>query len=105
MATRYEQIFTRRVSDNVIENVHDRTGYSRNEIIQAHLEIFLAMPGMDEENPRIRYGLWANYIDVMVKGGISREDRLDFFSRAGTHILDFEWDEWRAAMGYERTRK
>ena len=102
MATRYEQIWERRVPDSVLSDIHDRTGYSAREIRQAHLEIFLNMPGIEDEAPRIRYALWTHYVDVMVKGNVSTEDRRDFFADVGTHYENFEWSDWREAMGYPR---
>lgn len=99
---RYRQIWNRTASPGVIREVSGRTGYSREEQEQAHLEIFLAMPGMMEEEARERYRLWGQYVRVMVNGNVSKREREEFFEELYLDERDFDWQLWREIMGYSR---
>lgn len=95
--SRYSDIWHESVEDSLVDRIHDRTGYSEREIIQAHLEVFLEIPGLTETPRGERYELWEDYIDAMVNGGLSRAD---FFAELGIDEGDFNWTAWREAMGY-----
>jgi hypothetical protein len=68
-----------------------------------HLELFMSLPGMiDEELPE-RLEFWRMYAQYMVKGIHRRNDRANpFWSATGLHPGDFDWDEFRTAMGYKK---
>jgi hypothetical protein len=56
---------------------------------------------MDEDRPE-RYRLWGEYLEYMVAGGHSAEERRAFFADYGIDPSEFGWAEWRAAIGYSR---
>lgn len=78
------------------------TGYSQAELRQAHLELFLSLPGMLEEDRTTRYNLYGEYLNVMVNPGHIKEDRDRWFANQGISPRDFDWQTWRDIMGYRR---
>lgn len=99
MATRYEDIWHEQVSDSRTDDIQGRTGYSEREIVQGHLEHFLALPGMVEEPRHVKYDLWEGYCHNMVAGS-TQSERLDWFREVGIDPRDFDWEGWREEMGY-----
>lgn len=81
--------------------ISHNTGYSPSEVLQAHIEVFLSLP-VEHDTREERLQAWADYLDVMVVGGYTREARENFFMDLGIDPRDFDWEAWRAAMGYER---
>jgi hypothetical protein len=94
---RYEDIWEESVSQYIIDHITHDTGYSEREIIQAHLEIYLAIPGIADTPRGEKYELWQDYLDSMVEGAY-KQDR--FFDLVGISKGDFDWHAWREAMGY-----
>lgn len=78
------------------------TGYSQAELRQAHLELFLSLPGMVEEDRDTRYNLFGEYVAVMVAGGKTVDERNAWFAKQGLSPRDFDWQQWREVMGYRR---
>ena len=78
------------------------TGYSQRELVQEHVIVFLAIPGAMDAHGEERYQMFNDYLRVMVRGGYSCEERDAFFNRMGIHPGNFDWDNWRAIMGYRR---
>jgi hypothetical protein len=78
------------------------TGYSQAELRQAHLELFLSLPGMTEEDRDTRYNLFGEYVNIMVAGGHTVDERRAWFSEQGISARDFDWERWREVMGYRR---
>jgi hypothetical protein len=75
-----------------------------------HRETFLSIPGiMTETDPAERLDLWADYVRYMVVGvGDGRRDDVvanPFWGRVGISPRRFDWQDWRAAMGYSRRAK
>lgn len=79
----------------------ERTGYSRGELIQAHLEIFLSLPGMTEEDRGDRLYYWGQYLDATASGGQTMQQWL---RDTGYDPRDFDWQMWRETIGYSRRK-
>jgi hypothetical protein len=97
------------VPRSTITRIQDATGYSRNEIFQAHYELFVSLPGVVEDDRQEQLRLWDIYINSLVVDHGQRRNDLSnpFWSEFGLdpRQADFEWDEWRNAMGYSRRGK
>lgn len=80
------------------------TGYSRNEIFQHHVELFLSIGGIAEEPRDEQLRLWSLYLESLVAGiHGKRNDRSNvFWSEMGLDPRDFDWEDWRDGMGYSR---
>src|SRR5215469_3891713 len=65
---RYDDIWEESVSEYIIDDIKEKTGYSEREIVQGHLEIFQAIPGIMDTPRGERYELWQDYLDSMVEG-------------------------------------
>ena len=100
--SRFERIWDDVITDATEDDIHDRTGYSHREILQGHLEVFFAFPGMTEEERSDQYNFWAAYLISMVQGS-TQARREEFFNQVGLTHSTFNWAQWRAVMGYERT--
>jgi hypothetical protein len=88
---------------NPFEQVWAEEKLSRpNRDYYAHRELFYSLPGVVQESPDEQLELWRTYLNTMtVKGG----DRRHFENTFGVNLKrDFDWDEWRTAMGYRRRR-
>jgi hypothetical protein len=94
---RYDDIWEESVSEYIIDDIRQKTGFSERELVQEHLSIFLAIPGITETPRGERYELWQDYLDSMVEGAFN-QDR--FFNLVGIDRGDFDWHAWREAMGY-----
>jgi hypothetical protein len=77
------------------------TGYSRQELIQGHLEIFMASGGVETEGQE-QHELFRDYLEFMVVGGHSQAERDAFWDELGIDPRDFDWEGWRELMGYSR---
>ena len=77
------------------------TGYSRNELVQGHLEQYITMGG-DEFSGREQHEMFREYLDVMVNGGHTKSEWESFFYEMGIDPRDFDWEGWRELMGYTR---
>jgi hypothetical protein len=97
--SRYESDWDRVVSGSRTDDIESSTGYRKSEIVQAHVEIFLSLPDMENTPGYERYRLWREYLGAMVEGSIPRER---FYDAVGIDERDFDWQEWREAMGYGR---
>jgi hypothetical protein len=75
------------------------TGYSRDELVQGHVELFMNMGGDETSDP---HEMFREYLEFMVVGGHSKEEREDFFYEMGIDPRDIDWDDWRDLMGYGR---
>jgi hypothetical protein len=99
----YDEIWRSVVPSGERRALSRETGYSQRGLVQQHVEVFLAIPGaLDAETSQERYQMWTEYLTVMIKGGYSHEERDAFFNSMGIDPRDFDWDAWRAAMGYRR---
>lgn len=92
----YNGVWNESVDQARIDQIAGRTGYSEQEIFQAHLEIFLQIPGVMDTDRAERAELWEDYLDSMVNNDL---DRADFFSEIGIDRGDFNWRAWRDAIG------
>lgn len=68
------------------------------------LETFLSVPGVVTETTNAeRLELWGIYVEYMVNGRERRNSPDNPFWRAvGIDPRDFDWDEFRTALGYKR---
>lgn len=74
-----------------------RGSYRRNR------DVFDSIPGIADSDHDEQIELWDSYIRNMVNGTRQRNDpRNPFWSDVGIHPRDFDWDEFRQAMGYSR---
>lgn len=99
----YDRIWDALIMTSAEDDIQERTGYSHREIVQAHLEIFLSMPGMTEATREETRNLWGDYIVNMVNG-TNQGRRIEFFGDVGTTDRTFNWAQWRLAMGYGRAQ-
>jgi hypothetical protein len=98
----YDEIWRAVLSPGERRAMSRDTGYSQAELRQAHLELFLSLPGMIEEDRDIRYNLFGEYVNVMIAGGHTKEQRNRWFATQGLSPRDFDWQHWREVMGYRR---
>ena len=99
-STPFRAIWDHDVSRSVTRQVSRETGYSRNEQFQLHQELFASMYLM-ELDPAERNQAWHDYLRAFV----TNEQRHDWFFREwGMDPRDFDWQAWRAAMGYGRRK-
>jgi hypothetical protein len=71
-----------------------------------HRELFESIPGIEDEDPDEQEYLWRSYIENMVKGRHRRNDPSNpWWGIIGLDPRDFDWDDWRTAMGYKSRRK
>jgi len=96
----YRRIWDTEVSRSETREVRHRTGYSRNEQLQLHTELFLST-GMTELDRDEQEQAWQDYLDSFVTG---RSTHADWFNEWGLDPRDFDWQAWRHALGYERRR-
>ena len=89
------------VPDSDTRSLQSDTGYSRSELIQGHLEQYMAMGGT-EFSGREQHEMFRDYLDIMVVGGHSQSERDSFFAEMGLDPRDFDWEGWRELMGYGR---
>lgn len=83
------------------EETRQRAGRS----YQRHRDLFDSIPGIDDEDDDERDYLWRSYIENMVNGRHRRNDPSNpFWSDIGLDPRDFDWDEFRTAMGYKGRR-
>lgn len=101
-ARAYDQIWRGIVPQSDRRAISRSTGYSQQELVQGHLEVFYSIPGITEEDRDTRYQLFGDYLRVMVRGGYSKDERDRFWSDIGIDPRDFDWDGWREVMGYRR---
>lgn len=85
------------------ERIHDATGDSPAEIFTKHLDVFRSFP-LDYDDDQERLQFWRDYLRFMVAGDGRRNDPLaQFWQDSGLDPrYDFDWSEWRGAMGYRR---
>lgn len=97
----YRQIWNQEVSRSHTRRVADRTGYSRQEQFQLHVELFLSMFFADMPRDEQETG-WHDYLDTFVTG---QTRHATFFEEWGLDPRDFDWEAWRSAEGYSRRGK
>lgn len=99
MTTPYNdrETWDRYVDESRIEEIHDRTGDTYEQIYENHLEAVVETElfyGIHEDD-------WDDfqhdYIEAMINSELDREE---FFDRWDIDPADFPWDDWREAMGY-----
>lgn len=100
----YDEIWRAAVPRAQRLSISRETGYRQRELVQAHVEIFFALPGMLEEDKQTQRQFFGEYLYAMVREGSSRERRDQFFRDVGIHPLDFDWQAWREVMGYGQRR-
>lgn len=72
---------------------------------QRHRDLFESIPGIDDEDDDERDYLWRSYIENMVSGRHRRNDPNNpWWSDIGLDPRDFDWDDFRTAMGYKSRR-
>lgn len=99
--SQFDRVWDALVMTSTEDDIQDRTGYSHQEIVQAHIEIFMSFPGMTEEPRREQLNMWGDYVNTMVNNSnIGR--RNDFWNEVGVTDRTFNWEQWRQAMGYGR---
>ena len=96
---RYLAIWRSKVTRRATRADTQRTGFSERELIERHLETFLSLPGMAEEDASERYGYWDQYIDAFV---LDRRDKKEWLREIGYDARDYDWQEWRETRGYTR---
>lgn len=67
-----------------------------------HRELIAALPGFQDLDEDEQLEIWEDYIRYMINGesNYRRNDpRNPFWSTAGIHPRNFDWDEWRATFG------
>jgi hypothetical protein len=87
------------VSESDSSALSRETGYSQNELVQGHLEMFMNMGGDEIPN---QHEMFREYLDFMVVGGHSAAEREAFWDEMGIDPRDIDWEEWRDLMGYGR---
>lgn len=71
-----------------------------------HLELFQSIPGIEDETDEEQEYLWRSYVENMVQGRHRRNDPSNpWWGEIGLDPRDFDWDEWRTAMGYKSRGK
>jgi hypothetical protein len=74
---------------------------------RSHRNLFLNYEyGLNIDDPNMQFEDWEMYLKYIVKGEseFRRNDfRNEFWQFTGTAPEDFDWDDWRSAMGYSRT--
>jgi hypothetical protein len=73
-------------------------GWNDYEIRDEHLDFLEGMAGFSTMDHADQLQTWTDYIDGFVNNGGNREN---FFDDMGYDEEDFDWDGWRAIMGYE----
>lgn len=104
----FRDVFNDDVPRALRQRISDDTGYSANEVFQAHYELFASLPGVQEDDREEQLRLWDIYLEHMVATDEIRNDPSNpFWSEFGLDPRDvgFDWDEWRNAMGYSRRGK
>jgi hypothetical protein len=73
---------------------------------RANREVFDSLPGMADENELEQRRLWRLYVRHMVMGHTRRNDvrANPFWRETGIHPDNFDWQEWREAMGYKHRK-
>jgi hypothetical protein len=71
-----------------------------------HLDVFSAFP-LEYDDEAERLDFWEQYIQFMVNGRERRNDPLAAFWQASgiDPRYDFDWEDWRTAMGYSRNAR
>ena len=96
----YRETWQDFTTERDIADIQERTGYSENEIFQAHFEVFLALnPEGDRDELR---EMWEDYIMAFVSDGMTHDT---FFETWNIDPRDFDWEMWRDAMGYSNRGK
>lgn len=92
----FRATFDSEVSRQTTRDVTRRTGYSRNEQYQLHYELFLStyLTELPEDE---QLEAWDGYLDSFVK---NTRPHGEWFREWGMDPRDFDWQAWRAAMGY-----
>lgn len=89
------------VADSDSRALSSDTGYSRSELVNGHLEMFMSMGGT-EFSGQEQHDMFREYLDFMVVGGHSAAERESFFAEMGIDPRDIDWEDWRELMGYGR---
>jgi hypothetical protein len=65
-------------------------------------EFFNNLPMMRGEPEEVRERLWESYLENMVSGRHRRDNPSNpFWRQSGISPSQFDWQEWRATMGYK----
>lgn len=94
----FREIFDDDVSRRITREVSGKTGYSRNEQYQLHIELFFSTY-MTELPQDEQLEAWEGYLKSFVT---NTRPHSDWFGEWGMDPRDFDWEAWRHAMGYER---
>lgn len=94
---RYIELWREHVSRRTVRDDKSRTGYSERELVERHLETFLSLPGMAEEDNQARYEYWGDYLDAFIS---NRRDKKEWLREMGYDMRDYDWQEWRETKGY-----
>lgn len=72
-----------------------------------HLNVFHNLVDPVEPDPEEQLMLWESYVRNMVRGGRTRRQSPNnpFWRESGIHPSEFNWANWRIAMGYTGTRR
>jgi hypothetical protein len=97
----YRRIWDQEVSRRITNEIANRSGYSRAEQLQLHIEILLSTHIVDLSGSDQR-DAWRDYIASFVT---NRRTHADWFDQWGLSPRDFDWPAWRHAMGYELHRR
>lgn len=73
-------------------------GFDDNEMRDQHFDFLDGMAGFAHMDHAEQLQAWTDYIGGFVNGD---GDRQDFYDDMGYDEEDFDWDGWRAIMGYE----
>jgi hypothetical protein len=73
-------------------------GFDDTEMRDRHLDFVEGLMGWDHMDHAEQLQAWVDYIDGFVNGDLDRDT---FFADMGYDPDDFDWDGWRAIMGYD----
>jgi hypothetical protein len=70
-------------------------------MFRAHFNIFISLPAITEEPADEQLYLWRRYLQAWVTGELDRDEWSEEF---GIDLSDFDWEAWRVAMNYSKSR-
>jgi hypothetical protein len=84
------------------ESMRQRPGRS----FRRHRSLFESLPDIDEEDDDSFDHLWGMYLEYMVKGRHQRNSPSNpWWSAIGLDPRNFDWSDFRTAMGYKARRR
>lgn len=93
----YRESWENNVNDSQVADIQERTGYSENEIFQAHFEVFAMLNPEGDDDEQLQ--MWDDYLAAFVNGETTHDA---FFEEWNIDPRDFDWEMWRDAMGYSK---